>query len=155
MTIDQPRLMDHSNIEINKCIRETFIEKLERENKERRENDIKLGRILTEDDYIKIKNIIVVNFTERNEVGKLTDSFIKSELSIVIDHAKRKHSLHMTSPHSYDNTLMIKTIVGKNVDNCKIQCTHLFWFDLSDEYVFQKLLQTLQMYLILYDPGCL
>lgn len=104
---------------------EIFIERLdwiglERKYKEKREDDIKSKRILTEDDYIKIKNIIVDNFTERNEAEKLTDEFIKSELSIVINHVKTKHSHHMNSHYSHDNILMIKTIVEKNVDNCKI-----------------------------------
>ncbi len=85
-------------------------QRYEREYKERREKDMKLGRILTEDDYIELKKIIVNNFTERKETEKLTENFIKSELSIVTRHVKNKHSHHMKSYYSYENILAIKSI---------------------------------------------
>jgi hypothetical protein len=79
-------------------------QRYEREYKEKREKDVLLGRILTENDYIEIKNIIMENFTKRGENEKITDeNFIKSELSIVIKHVKNKHSHHMDSMYSYEN----------------------------------------------------
>jgi len=113
--------MEQSNTDINKYKSddEIFFERYEREYNERREKEMKLGHILTENDYIKIKNIIIDNFTERNETEKLTEEFIKSELSLVIKHVKNKHSHHMSSYYSNKNYSMIKMIVEKNVDNCK------------------------------------
>ena len=88
-------------------------QRYEREYKERREKYMKAGLILTENDYIEIKKIIVDNFTERNQTEKLTEKFIESELSIVIKHVKNKHSHHMSSYYSNENKLKIKLIVGK------------------------------------------
>jgi len=109
------RTMTQSNTDINKyiCDEETYSDRCLREYKERREKDMKLGLILTENDYIEIKNIIIDNFTERNETEKLSEEFIKSELSIVITHVKNKHSHHMSSYYLNKNYLMIKAIVGK------------------------------------------
>ncbi len=80
--------------------------------KEKREQDIKMGKILTSGDYDKIKNIIRENFEERNESEKLTSDFIKCELAIVIKHVKIKHSHHMDSYYSTENFYKIKRIVG-------------------------------------------
>jgi hypothetical protein len=101
--------MDSSNIDIYKfkyeygSNEESPSQRYEREYKERRETDVRFGRILSETDYIKIKNIIIENFTQRDEIEKITDEFIKSELSIVIKHVKNKHSHHMSSKYSYEN----------------------------------------------------
>lgn len=78
--------------------------------KENRENDIKLGKILTNEDIDEIKNIIIKNFEERGEKEKLTDTFIKSELGIVVKHVKNKHSHHMSSRYSRENYYLIKGI---------------------------------------------
>lgn len=118
--MEQPNTntMKQSNTDIHKfkyeygSDEESPSQRYEREYKEKREKDMKLGRILTENDYIKIKNIIVDNFTERNEVEKLTEKFINSELLIVIKHVKNKHSHHMTSYYSNEKYLMIKNIAG-------------------------------------------
>jgi len=87
------------------------IERYEQEQKKRRELDIKLGKILTPDDYAEIKIIIMENFTQRGEEEKLTDQFIKSELGIVIKHVKNRHSHHMNSRYSRENYYKIKAIV--------------------------------------------
>ncbi len=106
--------MEQSNTDIKYISDvETPSERYEHEYKERREKEMKLGHILTENDYIKIKNIIIDNFTERNQTEKITEDFIKSELSIVIRHVKNKHSHHMSSHYSNKNYLMIKMIVEK------------------------------------------
>ena len=83
-----------------------------REYKERRERDIKLGKILTEEDKDKIRNVIIKNFKERGEQEKLTDEFIKSELGIVVKHVKNKHSHHMSSRYSMENYYLIKAIAS-------------------------------------------
>jgi hypothetical protein len=73
---------------------------------------MRLGLILTENNYVEIKNIIIENFAKRGENEKITDeNFIKSELSIVIKHVKNKHSHHMDSKYSYENYVKIKRIV--------------------------------------------
>ena len=88
-------------------------QRYEREYKEKRKKDMSLGRILTENDYVEIKNIIIENFAKRGENEKITDEkFIKSELSIVIKHVKNKHSHHMDSKYSHENYAKIKRIVG-------------------------------------------
>ena len=87
-------------------------QRYEREYKEKKKN-INLGRILTENDYVEIKNIIIENFAKRGENEKITDeNFIKFELSIVIKHVKNKHSHHMDSKYSHENYAKIKRIVG-------------------------------------------
>ena len=88
-----------------------------REYKERRGRDIKLGKILTEEDKDKIRNVIIKNFKERCEEEKLTDEFIKSELGIVVKHVKNKHSHHMSSRYSMENYDLIKVIDCKGYVN--------------------------------------
>ncbi len=78
-----------------------------------KKKDMSLGRILTENDYVEIKNIIIENFAKRGENEKITDeNFIKFELSIVIKHVKNKHSHHMDSKYSHENYAKIKRLVG-------------------------------------------
>ena len=87
---------------------ESSSQRYEREHNERKKHNIQ--NILTNNDYFKITNIIKENFTERNKI--IDDTFIKSELSIVIKHVKIKHSHHMDSKYSMENYLKIKAIVG-------------------------------------------
>ena len=94
---------------------ETPSQRYEREFKERREQEIKSGLILTPEDKENIISIIKFNFASKPdfEPDKLTDEFVNAELKIVIKHVKIKHSHHMDALYSLDNYYKIKRLVGK------------------------------------------
>lgn len=89
-------------------------QRYEREFKERREQAIKSGLILTPEDKENIISIIKSNFASKPdfEPDKLTDEFVNKELKIVVKHVKIKHSHHMDALYSLDNYCKIKRIAS-------------------------------------------
>lgn len=124
--IDFPNIITHFNINLimnNPQYRlkneygleeETPTQRYEREYKERREQAIKSGLILTPEDRENIISIIKHNFSSKPyfESDKLTDEFVNIELNIVVKHVKIKHSDHMDTLYSLDNYYKIKRIIG-------------------------------------------